>query len=764
MNKCQCILLTLVLGSITLLPAQHPKPYHLTNYPRFLSRYYFPLVNPFAGGLHTPQFSNYDFNRDSIPDLFVFDAYDNKVLTFINRGNKEGADFEYAPQYESFFPALGNKALLVDYNKDGKEDIFAYSTDWGAAFEVYKNVSDTGEIRFQLITEQLKAQYPYYEGSIYVGRIDVPAIVDVDNDGDVDILSWGILGGFVEYYKNMAVEDSMSLDSLRFYWTDGCWGQFKETGTAAEMGVTLFMTGDYRCDYQYREHQKKHAASSTITAFDMDGDGDRDILMGDGSNNNIIYLENGKVDEQHPVDSMLGFTKEFPRNTRPVDINRLPAGFFVHAGHDTLKDLIFSPQANDTFQNTGQVWYYKNTGNGTKHQFTFKNDALLQDQMVDLGSGAAPVFFDLDKDGDQDLLVATHGNFEETFNKADRIVVFERLNTDTPAFKRSLSDFLDLSQEKIRGMAPAFGDPDMDGDLDLVLGNATGKLIYYENTAPPGDPPAFQKVTGNYQNIDVGSHSAPFFADLNRDSLPDLVVGNYQGLVYYYQNQGSAGTPEYKRITTNVAGRKNDTSYAAPVIADLDLDGKLDMVVGEKRDVMPNKSNTLHFYYDIESHIHDTLEPVDTLIYDELRDSGIAKYLGNGLMPSVALLDQDSLPDIMLGNSRGGLIFLGSFDQARDTIDLKVKSKTKGVPPEFSVYPNPAKNKATIEVNGNHKFTGLEVKIYTLPGKNVLAKNLKLHNNRASISLNNLQGGLYILTIKGTSQGIFETRKLQIYR
>src|ERR1017187_8531358 len=90
------------------------------------------LLNPWCGGWLNPQFSRIDLNGDGRMDLFVFEPGinglsgfgDNRVLTFLNIGNGQ---YQYAPEYESYFPHLLDWALLVDYNHDGKPDIFSFA-------------------------------------------------------------------------------------------------------------------------------------------------------------------------------------------------------------------------------------------------------------------------------------------------------------------------------------------------------------------------------------------------------------------------------------------------------------------------------------------------------------------------------------------------------------------------------------------------------------------------------------------------------------
>ena len=147
-----------------------------------------------AGGINSSQFSNIDLNLDGIMDIVVFDKAGNKLSPFIN----SNGNFIYAPSYRDSFPSMHDWAILADYNCDGKSDIFTYSS---GGIAVYLNTSDT-VLSFNLITKFILSDYGANNLNIYVSPVDIPAFADIDYDGDLDVLTFSILGGFVEYHKN----------------------------------------------------------------------------------------------------------------------------------------------------------------------------------------------------------------------------------------------------------------------------------------------------------------------------------------------------------------------------------------------------------------------------------------------------------------------------------------------------------------------------------------------------------------------------------
>ena len=162
------------------------------------------LKNPWAGGFNSVQFSEIDINLDGIKDLFVFDRSGDRISTYINEGIANTVSYKHSPQYITNFPAgLHDWALLRDYNCDGKMDIFSYSS---GGMAIYKNTSDT-ILNFTLVTNLLKSDYQPNIINLYVSSVDIPVIDDIDGDGDLDVLTFGVIGPTIEYHKNLSIEN-----------------------------------------------------------------------------------------------------------------------------------------------------------------------------------------------------------------------------------------------------------------------------------------------------------------------------------------------------------------------------------------------------------------------------------------------------------------------------------------------------------------------------------------------------------------------------
>ena len=190
----------------------------------------------------------------------------------------------------------------------------------------------------------------------------------------------------------------------------------------------------------------------------------------------------------------------------------------------------------------------------------------------DVGVRATPSFADLDGDGDLDALVG----------EADGNVVFFA-NTGTasaPAFAAPATNPFGLADVGA-GAAPSLADLDGDGDLDALVGEADGNVVFFANTGTASAPAFALPVTNPFGLADVGAVSFPAFADLDGDGDLDALVGELTGAMLFFANTGSPAAPAFAPPLTNPFGLGNLGMYVSPTLADLDGDGDLDALVGE---------------------------------------------------------------------------------------------------------------------------------------------------------------------------------------
>src|SRR5262249_35623638 len=132
--------------------------------------------------------------------------------------------------------------------------------------------------------------------------------------------------------------------------------------------------------------------------------------------------------------------------------------------------------------------------------------------------------------------------------------------------------------------------------LDAVVGEASGILHYLRNTGT-ALAPVFAQQTGAanpFNGVDVGNLSTPSFVDLDGDGDSDAVVGEGDGTLNYFKNTGTAVAPTFTQQlgAANPFNGVDVGSYSAPSFADRDGDGDLDAVVGERYGTLSYFRNT----------------------------------------------------------------------------------------------------------------------------------------------------------------------------
>ncbi len=275
-------------------------------------------------------------------------------------------------------------------------------------------------------------------------------------------------------------------------------------------------------------------------------------------------------------------------------------------------------------------------------------------------SGNTPKSYNQAVEGKQ-IVRLTYPGFNDHYG----IIDFSDLSKDT--YTISLTPFLKIDLSRIISIKsdgkeidmgtyshPFVVDYNLDGKKDLLIGTYEGKIAIFTNKGTDKTPQfsgySFLKEKG--KDIDVGSHAAPFMVDYNNDGVSDLLVGNREGYLIYYENKGSNHNPLFTSPIVLKDANGSDISvesYSTPSVLDWNHDNKKDIVLG-------SGSGTLSLYLNKGSDSDPSFSPPFPI-----EAGGTEVNVGSFASPFAADINSDGIRDLLIGDGKGFIhVYLGS--------------------------------------------------------------------------------------------------------
>ena len=289
-----------------------------------------------------------------------------------------------------------------------------------------------------------------------------------------------------------------------------------------------------------------------------------------------------EVPEEHKIEKLVEFNEYIFR--QDLSIDSIVEEFVEFKENNTLsqqKETKSSDMDNVVIEQDSQQEDSNNQQNSVKRIEKLKKQGAItrnqlwlssrnylkienlvgQDRHVFVTSG------DWNKDGRKDILLGSRSGEIYAFeNRADK-------GTDWYQIK-----FPSLEINKRNFSAPILSDIDGDGDLDIISGNRKGKIEWLLNRGNDKKPEWIIHDL-NVSQIDVGSFSKPLLNDMDGDEDLDLLVGNSKGLIIYYENQGDKSSPYFVLRNTRISGIQMKGN-SSPALWRWNEDEHPDLIVG----------------------------------------------------------------------------------------------------------------------------------------------------------------------------------------
>jgi hypothetical protein len=611
-----------------------------------------------------------DVDGDGDIDL-VFGCHDRDIWVRLNDGSPLA--FNGYVSYRAITDARSWALDLADMNKDGMPDIVASHAS--GCPQVYLNTSSGKSISFS--------------AGIDVGPDNVSAYDllcdDFNGDGYPDIaisaseesavyLNAG--AGHAPFSSNTVAHvlyavggDSVFMDSADL---DG--NGYPDLAIAQFEGENqIYLNAGRRVPLstcRARRISDDALITAAVACGDMDGDGDLDLVTGNGgwtSEPDMLYLNNGSSDPFNGVAGLcIGLRTNETDDVAVADFDRDGDLDLVTAGSSRSTRIHLNDGTAEPFQDNG----------GTRLQSSYTGTCAIAvadfngDSYADLACCA--------DDGSKPLYLYLNAGSAAPFHGVPEYLVVSDTVTTT-----------DLTA----------GDFNGDGHWDLAVAryNQAALVITNNRTTSPfsGVTPQEVPYSGGEENLAIAA------GDVDGDGDTDLVIGaedtNPSSWSYVYFNEG----PEllFSSGTRAVVG---DRQYTAAVgLVDWDRDGDLDLVKGNLggAQLFVNNGSALPF---------TGVSAID--LPAEGRD--VAAF-------AFGDVDGDGVPDILMGNSDFGGPAVNAFCTSRgyDTTSARLTAGTASgkaggvnsvyLAPEQDVPPNTS-IQYQVSNNGGRKWYSAE--------------------------------------------------------
>lgn len=506
-----------------------------------------------------------DFNNDSYRDIIITNGFP-----------KDLSDHDFIA-FRNKLSSVASDDMLIEQMPAAKLNNYAFSNNH--------------DLTFSDVTEAWGIKTPTFSnGAVYV---------DLDNDGDLDVVTNNI-NGPASVYRNNLREQSKTASNYINIKFNGDHNNINGIGTLINIyydkGKTQFWENTPYRGYLSTVQDAAHFGLGSVTIIDsivmIWPDHKKQVMKNIKANQTIVADKKDAIIQYifkcPGIDSTALFTNitasvniQYIQSEKDfIDFNIQPLlphkfsefgpGMAVgDINGDGLDDLI-----------TGGSFYY------TAQKFLQQKDGkFIQKDLVENSvnkntEDEGLLLFDADSDGDLDLYIAS-GGYEMNSGAP---VYQDRLYINDGKGNFSL-DSNALPENHASKFCVRAADYDKDGDLDLFVSGRVDPWNYpkpvssfiFRNDTKKGLV-RFTDVTKTIAPslINIGLTSDAVFSDFNNDGWPDLILAGEWMPITFLQNEKGV----FKNITTTTGISNNIGWWNTIAGGDFDNDGDIDYIAG----------------------------------------------------------------------------------------------------------------------------------------------------------------------------------------
>jgi hypothetical protein len=387
---------------------------------------------------------------------------------------------------ESVSNYSGEKMLVGDFDGDGKNDFANMGTSASNSISIFRNTIASSGTAISSSTFSTASVISLDANTVTTAG----EAYDLDNDGKLDILL-GRTNGFTVLLNTSTGPGNIS---------------FSKT--------TYSPVGTY--------------ASARVVAFDIDNDGDKDIIAINSNGTTLSIYQNSSTIGTLIISSIPS-NISLPKACADLNYSDMD-------GDGDIEPVVLSNSSSGSALGVEDLFYFENT-NSTSGVISVSSTATTISNSIPSGNysiTAKMAIEDFDLDGDFDVVTVTKGGFTQP-----SLVQIHRNNGSGSFTTFSIANFYTSYNItfKIR-----IADINGDGKRDIVFlkGNAGSYVSAIMNSYTSGTLGAGD--FSNHSNISVSSFNSVGFgiADFNQDGKPDIVSNEYYNANMYYYTNGNA--------------------------------------------------------------------------------------------------------------------------------------------------------------------------------------------------------------------------------